>query len=126
MTICRFSHDQYRCDIYTYQSEDGYVLHVAGTRLLWDPPLDPMSPEALNLPAAQWSTVQSEYLEQLTRAPRAPLEHPEAGTSHTFATIRELKDKILELARTGIRIPAWLPATLDELASEEQEPEPEN
>ena len=32
MSYCRFSSDGFQCDVYVYQSDEGYITHVAANR----------------------------------------------------------------------------------------------
>ena len=36
MSYCRFSDDDYQCDVYVYESDTGIVIHVAGIRYIFD------------------------------------------------------------------------------------------
>lgn len=45
MSYCRWSSDDYQCDIYAYEAEDGFVVHVASSRKRFIEPLpEPISP----------------------------------------------------------------------------------
>jgi len=51
MSYCRFSTNDYTCDLYVYQSIDGIVIHVAARRYdipadEYPPPLEPLPPDA--------------------------------------------------------------------------------
>ena len=50
MSYCRWSSDDFRCDLYIYESAAGFVIHVAANRVEWDPPTSPYKLEKLQLP----------------------------------------------------------------------------
>jgi hypothetical protein len=41
MSFCRWSSDDHQCDVYVYESEAGYVTHVAGRRYELAEPMPP-------------------------------------------------------------------------------------
>ena len=48
MSYCRRSSDCWKSDIYCYEAEEGYMVHVAAKRIISHvPPLDCTSPEKL-------------------------------------------------------------------------------
>ena len=38
MSYCRFSSDNFKSDIYLYDSQNGLTLHIAGNRIIGEPP----------------------------------------------------------------------------------------
>jgi hypothetical protein len=41
MSYCRFSNDDFMCDVYVYQSDSAFVTHVAGRRRVYSVELPP-------------------------------------------------------------------------------------
>ena len=41
MSCCRWSSDNWKCDLYCHRSSDGYITHVAGNRVKGDVPVVP-------------------------------------------------------------------------------------
>ena len=120
MSYCRFSTDNFRCDLYAYGSHDGYHLHVAGNRVVWDPPPSPYRPESLQLPTEEFNRINREYHQTLLKAPREFIDLEGAGGHHVFATLRELRDSIADHLQRGFQAPAWLLPSIDEEIREEE------
>ena len=119
MSFCRFSTDNYRCDLYAYESAHGFELHVAAQRVHWDPPQSPLSLEALNLPHEEWLALYARYHDALREAPRSSIIHPDAGGHHLLGSLQQLRDKIEQLISEGLHAPDWLLPELDELILED-------
>lgn len=41
MSYCRWSTDDFQCDLYCYESSEGWMTHVAGNRVHWKVDLPP-------------------------------------------------------------------------------------
>jgi hypothetical protein len=54
MSYCRFSTDNFNSDVYVYESEQGYVVHIAENRYVFDRSL---------LPKVTLRSTQEEYYE---------------------------------------------------------------
>ena len=118
MSYCRFSTEDFRCDFYAYEADDGYHLHVAGNRVVWDPPQSPYDPENRYLPADEFNRINRGYHESLRKAPREPIELEGAGGYHVFTTLRELRDSIADHVQRGFQAPEWLLPSIDEQMEE--------
>ena len=120
MSYCRFSTDDFRCDFYAYESEDGFHLDVAGSRTDWEPPPSPYDPASWDLDEEEFTRIAAEYHEALQAAPRECINLEGAGQHHRFDTLSEMRDMIEDHVRRGFRAPGWLlPSLDDELAEEE-------
>lgn len=106
MSYCRFSSDNFRCDVYAYQStHDDYVLHVASHRREADTPIPEMPPNWWELPAEEMQAAMGRQDDWLEHAPLVPINHPDAGESYRFASAEELYEKLLDLRSAGLRVP---------------------
>ena len=110
MSCCRFSDHNFRCDFYAYESSPGFELHIAGSRISWDPPASPYDPGSLNLTSEEFSW---KYHRQLENAERIPIELEGAGLSHRLGTLEELRDPCAEHIDRGFTAPGWLLPMLD-------------
>ncbi len=119
MSFCRFSDDNFRCDFYAYESEQGHELYVAANQIRWDPPQNPLEPDALKLPTEEWGRIYSQYHEQLNQAPRVSITLQGAGNHTVLPSLKALRDRIAQLASSGFVAPAWLIPNLDMLLAEE-------
>lgn len=119
MSICRFSSDDFRCDVYCYESEEGFCVAVAGVRRVADEPMPPLPPRWWERAADQMNELcalfraRSAWIDSATRIPLG-LEHdgaffilPDAGSTA----------QLLETLRAeGYRVP---PYAIDILRGEE-------
>ena len=121
MAYCRFSTDDFRCDFYAYEDAGGgYTLHVAGSRLRWEPPAaSPYDPRCWQLPAEEFNRISREYHAALAAADREPIGLDGAGDTQRFETLREMCDRIRELLELGFRAPDWLVPRMEEEMEEE-------
>ena len=118
MSFCRFSSDDFRCDFYAYESEYGYELYVAASRITWDPPPNPL--RHLELDPEEWQEMYRAYHEALQAAPRSRVLHAAAGGHSVLPSLTALRDRIAELASQGLHAPPWLIPDLDALIAEEE------
>ena len=128
MSYCRWSSDFFRCDVYVYQSREGWVTHVAGRRLKDGPP-----EELLAMPSGtdeEWIAVhraEMEWRKSLEDdAGEIPKERwfylrdigPEAGESYTDATPGECAARLRALKAKGFNVPDY---AIEALEKEERD-----
>lgn len=106
MSYCRWSSDNFRCDIYAYEDTyGGYTIHVASSRhkgevpkvdynLIWD---EKNHPEFM-----RQSEAQNKYLETCGTE---PINLPLAGETFNCADLEEFYNKMVELQNLGYHIP---------------------
>lgn len=105
MSWCRWSSDNFACDLYVYDGYDGTVVHVASQRYEFD---------RTGLSEVDHSGTETRrrlHEESWT----VPIDLPHAGTSRVFATPADAADWIDELAALGYRVPDGL---TDDMRSE--------
>jgi hypothetical protein len=122
MSYCRWSSDDFGCDVYVYEDvSGGWTTHVARFKVLGEipkiPPMtgDPAWPE-LFLPAYN---AQMAYLET---AQRAPIDLAHDGESFNDPTPGQCAERLQWLCELGYKVPQY---AIDELR-EEQEAEHDN
>lgn len=100
MSFCRWSSDNFTCDLYCYESDFGFVTHVAGVKLVetvpplvWD-----KGPEELY----QTYRAQAEALKKVTRV---PIGLPYDGQSFTDPDLESFLARVEHLRATGYRVP---------------------
>jgi hypothetical protein len=113
MSYCRFSSDNWKSDVYAYESTDGgWVTHVAGNRLVGDipdvPPVNAVSAEAW----MQANRVQHAFL---SAAEREKIHHPHAGMGYVDRTIGEFVARLESLQAEGFHVPQF---AIDEARAE--------
>lgn len=117
MSYCRWSSDDYQCDVYVYRSDYGYECHVSGRRrdfgkagITLPPPAD-CTKDSLSA----WLERQS-LVSDLLDDPRfddddfegwVNVPEPHAGQSYTVRTAGECADLLEEIRATGCNVPQY-------------------
>lgn len=107
MSYCRFSSDDYKCDVYVYESDYGFEVSVAG-RMYVTP--EPMPPD-VSLPhgspdfARAWVNRAMRVREIIERSELRAIELEHAGDHSVFETPGECAEYLSELAAIGYRVP---------------------
>jgi hypothetical protein len=114
VSLCRFSSDDFGCDLYIYHDGDRYVMHVAGNRVVGDiPKLAPF----LESDSATWIESHNRQMAFLDDAKRERIGLPYAGECLSIEDPSEMEAKVLELRALGYRFPDYV---LDELREDQR------
>lgn len=115
MSYCRFSSDNWKCDIYCYEGGSGFVTHVAGNRVVGDiPKTPPITKE--NMPA--YMVAHRAQMAFLDTCKRAPIDLPHAGKSFDDPDAGSCADRLESLRAIGYHVPQYAIDTLREEAAE--------
>jgi len=105
MAYCRFSTDDFKCDIYVYEDcNGGYTTHLAKNKVEYQTPL----PEPIELNTdnvIDWHERHHTVMHLHDEAKRVEIHLPFAGESFNDETAEELLDRLLQLRRIGYRFP---------------------
>lgn len=102
VSYCRFSTDGFQCDLYVYESAEGYMIHTAQNRIVGEVP---RMPSIFDVTAEEWTRQHRKQMEFIRTAKREKIEGEFAN--NTFIE-RDLEDAIarLEMLRAaGFRFP---------------------
>ncbi len=113
MSYCRWSSDDYQCDIYCYESEDGYVIHVAGNRWVPTEPLPPLI-EGIAENFEAWYARHQTIMGMVEKADRKPIGLACDGENFGFDTAGECAAKLVELKAMGYNVPDYAIRSLEE------------
>lgn len=102
MSYCRFSSMTWRCDVYAYETDDGFVVHVAGRRHAG--PI-PALPDILTVPLAEFQAAYERQHEALDACELVKIGLPCDGETFCLATEEDMVGKLQELAAMGYVIP---------------------
>lgn len=98
MSYCRWSTDDFQCDLYVYADvSGGWTIHVAGNRPVYKEPLPPPIPFTAET-IRPWMERDQIIHRMLEQAERVPIGLPYDGQSFnddrdgTVATLRMLKE----------------------------------
>lgn len=112
MSYCRFSSDDFQCDLYIYESEfGGFVTHVAKRRAVYRAPLPkPVPFDETQLEA--WLVRHRLVMAMHEAALFVPIDAPHAGATFFDETLSDLQGRLGELKRLGYRYPESVDAAL--------------
>lgn len=119
MSYCRWSCDNWKSDIYCYLSDSGYVIHIAGNRVIGDIPKVPGIMEVDNETFADAYNKQMKWLDT---AEREPIELPHAGESFYEQTSGKCLDRLLYLQKIGYHVPQHAIKGIKAPTTESEEP----
>ncbi|PXV54210.1 hypothetical protein SAMN04487785_11410 [Dyella jiangningensis] len=118
MSYCRFSSNDFLCDVYVYEScLGGWEIHVAANRVVFKEPLpDPLPWSAENAEAcvARMRKVSA----MVDVADRVDIDLPHAGESFNESSPGECADRLEYLRGLGYVVPQHAIDTLREEAEE--------
>lgn len=119
MSYCRLSTDAFQCDVYCYESQEGWRVHLAALRNLFVPP---KHDDDWYLNGEEGIKQFSEYMEAvsklLAKSKAEVITSPNAGKSFCYATPGDCADALEEFRSEGFRFPA---SVLEELREEHAE-----
>lgn len=109
MTICRFSSDNCYSDVYVYQSDDGWVTHVATRR--WPPGAPPEARVADLVDGTaegrqRYLAAYKNHRKWRMKVVMLPIEHPDAGKMYVHPTPGESAALLARLSEQGLHVPA--------------------
>lgn len=114
MSYCRWSTDDFQCDLYVYADVGGgFTTHVAGNRPVYREPL----PEPVDFDAdvSGWFARHQKVMKMLDVAERKPIGLPHDGETFNDETLDDLLERILALREVGYRFPDYV---LDDIRAE--------
>lgn len=117
MSYCRWSSYNWKCDIYAYEGEDGFITHVARNRIVGEVPNIPYTLDIEDFTKAY--QVQIAFLET---AQREPIGLPYDGQTFTDGDLQCFLVRLLCLKTCGYNVPDWVIANVREEMKEEPYP----
>lgn len=113
MSYCRFSSDDYQCDVYVYGSDMGYETHVAGNRLVYKQALpDPI--EIADDPDG-WHARHQLVMDMVDDADRVRIDLEHAGKCFVDGSAGECAERLKGLKDLGYEVPQYV---IDALVAE--------
>lgn len=120
MSYCRFSSDDWSCDIYCYEGCDGFVTHVSGNRVVGDIPKCP----ALTRDSIEaYMVAHKAQMEFLSKCKRANIGLPHDGESFDDPDADACADRLESLRAMGYNVPQYAIDTLREEYATAKQPE---
>lgn len=116
MSYCRWSSDDFRSDVYVYNSLDGVTIHVGAGRYAFQGPLPPALPvpeEITESWAALWVERQRAVSQLVDQATTEPIGLPHDGATLIAETPGEAAQLLRELVAEGYQVPGGVTEVLD-------------
>lgn len=116
MSYCRFSSEDFQCDVYAYEHvHGGFAVHVASIKRIFKKPLPP--PAAFNDPVA-WLDRHEKVLAMVDAADKVEIGLSHDGKNLVFAEPGEAADFLVALKAEGYCVPNY---AIEALREEQQE-----
>lgn len=104
MAYCRWSTDDYQCDLYVYADvSGGYTIHVAGGRYLFKEPLPPPVSFMTDIP--EWVERHNKVMAMCEAADQEKIDLAYAGDSFYGYSAEQAVDTLRMLHGLGYRFP---------------------
>jgi hypothetical protein len=116
MSYCRFSDDNWKSDVYAYESDRGFELHIASIRRVGD---IPALPSILDVGTEEFVEAYQAHMTAVSAAERVPINGPHDGKSFTFGTLQELFYCLTQLQADGYHVPDFTFEAIKEEMNEE-------
>ncbi len=120
MSYCRWSSDDFQCDVYCYESSSGYVTHVAGNKPVFKTELPPRVSVDKNTGA--WLARHEKISKMLEEAEAVPIGLPYDGKYFCDRDIDDFLNTLLMLKKAGYNVPDWVIEGVREEAATEAKP----
>lgn len=112
MSYCRFSSDDFQCDVYCYQSDKGWEIHVARYRFECVTPLPPSVPMS---DVDAWLKRYKKVAKMFDEAKLKKIGLACDGESFCDIDPQSAADRLKELRAMGYKVPQY---AIDDLTDE--------
>ena len=115
MSYCRWSSDCHQSDVYVYESDSGWITHVAGRvrRPLKPVPVPPET-SSVESTMAYWMACDR-WVSDKSNWEWHPVDARFAGMSFTDDTAKDCTERLRELKAAGLNVPQY---AIDDLEAE--------
>lgn len=102
MSYCRFSSDNWKSDVYVYETDRGFMVDIAANRFVG------RIPRTLPINSPNWYKSYLKQSKYVHKAKTVPIGGKFDGGYFLCSTRQELIEKLKMLKRAGYRIPKWV------------------
>jgi hypothetical protein len=118
MSYCRFSADNYRCDLYIYDHyAGGITIHVAGSRYVADTPIPEIPDGWHKLPPDEMKAAWDAQAAWIKAARMEPINLPHAGATFNNLDPDQAVERVKDLRRLGYNFPDFVLTALEDEAA---------
>lgn len=113
MSYCRWSSDNWRCDLYCYEHVDGgWTTHVAARKRVGLDAL-PNVPDVGTVDPQTWIAAYQAQMAALEKLEFADITLPHAGETFSDPTLEDFKARLLMLKELGYSFPDYVLEAVD-------------
>lgn len=118
MSYCRWSSDNWKCDLYCYEDcMGGWTTHVAAKRIVGDAPV---VPNILETQPEEWLAAERRQMLFLEHCDRAPIGLPFDGQTFNDPDLAAFRERIISLLEIGYHGTPYLLRIIDEEINDER------
>ncbi len=114
MSYCRWSSDDWACELYCYESIGGWVTHVAAYKRVNVPKIGKMPNHQSPRVFKKWMKKYKAQMVYLETAEMRAIGLPYDGQTFNDADIRTFKERLLYLRGVGYKFPDYVLETIDQ------------
>lgn len=122
MSYCRFSSDDWRCELYCYGDVSGGITtHVAGNKIVGEiPATDWKGFIAKRITPEEFAAQHSAQMKWMETAERKPIGLPHDGESFNDPDLESFLARLLHLRELGYKFPDYVIESVREEIEEEK------
>ena len=114
MSYCRWSSDNWKCDVYCYEDcSGGWTTHVASQKHV-DVPEANFPEENTKEAKDKWAKEMKEQMKHLETCTMRPIGLAYDGETFNDPTLEEFKERLTMLKEAGYNVPAYVFETIDD------------
>lgn len=115
MSYCRWSSDNWKCDVYCYEDvRGGWTTHVASLKRIGEIPKYSFPKDGSNEERERFACEYKAHHEALDKTELVPIDGPCDGETFNDSTLEEFRDRLTALKDAGYHVPNWVFETIDE------------
>lgn len=120
MSYCRWSSDDFQCDVYVYEHFMGmFVTHVAANRVIYKEPLPDLVPFEVEF-VQEYLERHNKVMAMVDAADRVPIGLPHDGQEFDDEDAATCADRLEYLKQLGYVVPQYAIDALREEAGEDE------
>lgn len=102
MSYCRFSCDNWKSDVYCYEGGEGFLVHVAGLRVVGE---IPRTPPLSSGTVQDFAAAHAKQMDFLLGCKRQPIDLPHAASTLGYDDADGCADGLEHLRTLGYHVP---------------------
>jgi len=111
MSYCRWSSNNWDCDLYCYESNEGFVTHVAANRVVGE---IPVVPHLLSQDPDAWSKAHAAQMQFLDTGEWNVIGLASDGQTFVDDTLESFLERVKNLKVAGYHVPDFVIESIEE------------